>query len=290
MRVLLTGAAGFVGRHLHRALEARRHSVTTCDLRPADYGDALDFFRHNRTRFDIAFHCAAVIGGRASIDGHPLGVATNLALDSWFMRWLVTSGTPRAVYYSSSASYPVALQGENSGHRLREDDIDLDRPGRPDASYGLAKLTGEQLVPYVEAEGCRVHVLRPMSGYGADQSTDYPFPSFIQRAKRRDDPFEIWGTGRQTRDWIHVDDIVGATLATIEQDIAGPVNLGTGRSVSFNQLAELVCAEAGYQPELRHILGAPDGVQYRVADPTKLLTYYRPTVTLEEGIRRALKD
>jgi nucleoside-diphosphate-sugar epimerase len=288
MRIFLSGSAGFIGRHLHRALDERGHHVTTCDLKAAHLGDALDFFRRDRTRYDLAIHCAAIVGGRASIDGHPLGVGTNLALDAWFMRWLAASGTPRAVYYSSSAAYPVALQGEDSGHLLREDDIDLACPGRPDATYGLAKLTGEQLVPYAEAEGCRVHVLRPMSGYGADQALDYPFPSFIGRARRREDPFEIWGTGRQVRDWVHIADVIGATLAAVDQDVTGPTNIGTGRATSFNELAELVCKEAGYQPELRHLLGAPDGVQYRVADPTKMLTMYQPKVTLEEGIHHAL--
>jgi nucleoside-diphosphate-sugar epimerase len=294
MRVLITGHRGFIGRHLAAACEARGWEVTGIDLSdhsvPSRHRDALDFFRRDHTRYDLAFHCAAIVGGRASIDGHPLGVGTNLALDSWFMRWLAASNTPRAVYYSSSAAYPVAWQGENSGHRLHEDDIHLARPGRPDATYGLAKLTGEQLVPYVEAEGCRVHVLRPMSGYGADQALNYPFPSFIARARRREDPFEIWGTGRQVRDWIHIDDVVGATMAVIDQDVQSPVNLGTGRATSFNELADMVCAEAGYRPKYKHIVGAPDGVQYRVADPTKLLTIYQPKVTLEEGIRRALKD
>lgn len=290
MRVLLTGSGGFVGRHLHRALDARGDTVTTCDLRAAHIGDALDYFRRDRTRHDLAVHCAAIVGGRASIDGSPLGVGTNLALDSWFLRWLATSGTPRAVYYSSSAAYPVALQGEDSGHQLREDDIELTRPGRPDSTYGLAKLTGEQLVPYAEAEGCRVHVLRPMSGYGPGQSLDYPFPSFIARARRGDDPFEVWGTGRQVRDWVHIDDLVGATLAAVDQDVPGATNIGTGRATSFNELARMVCAEAGYRPWLKHVIGAPDGVQYRVADPAKLLSFYRPRVTLDEGIRRALKD
>ncbi|MFG3051915.1 NAD-dependent epimerase/dehydratase family protein [Kitasatospora sp. NPDC048239] len=288
MRVLLTGSAGFIGRHLHRALDERGHHITTCDLRAAHIGDALDFFRRDRTPYDLAIHCAAIVGGRASIDGSPLGVGTNLALDAWFMRWLLASKTRRAIYYSSSAAYPVDLQGEDSGHRLREDDIDLTAPRRPDATYGLAKLTGEQLVPYVEAEGCRVHVLRPMSGYGADQALDYPFPSFIARARRREDPFEIWGTGRQVRDWVHVDDVVGATLAAIDQDVQGPVNIGTGRATSFNELAEMVCSQAGYKPELRHRLDAPDGVQYRVADPTKLLSFYAPKISLEEGIHGAL--
>lgn len=290
MRVFLSGSAGFIGRNLHRTLDEQGHHVTTCDLRAAHIGDALDFFRRDRTPYDLAIHCAAIVGGRASIDGHPLGVATNLALDAWYMRWLIASRTRRAVYYSSSAAYPVDLQGPDSGHRLSEDDIDLTAPRQPDATYGLAKLTGEQLVPYAEAEGSRVHVLRPMSGYGTDQALDYPFPSFIQRARRREGPFEIWGTGRQVRDWVHIDDVVGATLAAVDQDVTGPTNIGTGRATSFNSLAALVCAEAGYKPTLHHILGAPDGVQYRVADPTKLHSFYQPRISLEEGVRRALRN
>ncbi|UUN29793.1 NAD-dependent epimerase/dehydratase family protein [Streptomyces sp. FIT100] len=99
-------------------------------------------------------HCAANVGA-------PLGVATNLALDPWYFRWLARTGTPRAVYYSSSAAYPVALQRRGPIHRLPETEVDPARPGQLDATYGLAKLTGELLVPYAEAEGTRVTVLRP---------------------------------------------------------------------------------------------------------------------------------
>lgn len=286
MRVLLTGARGFVGRHLHAALDARGWDVTGIDL--VDGHDALDFFRTNDTRYELAIHCAAIVGGRASIDGSPLGVATNLALDAWYFRWLVKTGTPRAVYYSSSAAYPVELQQPGPVRRLTETDIDLDNPRLPDATYGLAKVTGERLARYAEAEGCRVHVLRPMSGYGTDQADCYPFPAFIARALRQDDPFEIWGDGGSTRDWIHIDDLVGATLAAVDQDVTGPINLGTGRATSFDELAHLVTREHGYLPALKHRLAAPQGVYHRVADPTRMRAFYRPTVSLEAGISRAL--
>ena len=291
MRVLLTGASGFVGRHLHQALEARGDDVSAIDLR-GTYDvytrDALDFFRINDHQFDLAIHCAAVVGGRASIDGSPLGVATNLALDSWYMRWLIRNKIPRAVYFSSSAAYPIALQQPGEIHRLDETDIDLAHPGKPDATYGLAKLTGEQLAPVVEAHGTRVHVLRPFSGYGEDQDDAYPFPAFIGRARRREDPFEIWGDGTSTRDWIHIDDLVGATLAAVDQDVPGPVNLGWGRATSFDELAHLVTTTAGYQPELKHLPSAPQGVHHRVCDPKRMLDFYAPRVSLEEGIQRAL--
>src|SRR3982751_2447609 len=94
MRVLLTGHAGFVGRHLEAAMVDRGWTVTGIELRYPFLYDALDFFREDDRRFDLAIHCAAIVGGRASIDGSPLGVATNLALDAWYMRWLVRTGTP----------------------------------------------------------------------------------------------------------------------------------------------------------------------------------------------------
>jgi nucleoside-diphosphate-sugar epimerase len=288
MRVLLTGHRGFVGRHLEEALVERGDQVTGIELRAPYLYDALDFFRRDDQPFDLAIHCAAIVGGRASIDGSPLGVATNLALDSWYFRWLVRNRIPRAVYFSSSAAYPVELQQPGLVHRLVEEDIDLDNPRLPDATYGLAKVTGERLAAYAEAEGCRVHVFRPMSGYGEDQDDVYPFPSFIARAQRRQDPFEIWGAGDSTRDWIHVSDLVGAVLAGVDQDVIGPINLGWGRATSFDDLARLVTKTAGYKPALKHLGDAPRGVHHRVCDPSRMLGFYTPTVTLEEGVRRAL--
>ena len=257
MHVLLTGSAGFVGRHLHAALDARGDTVTAVDL--IHGRDALDLFRFDSAPYDLAIHCAAIVGGRASIDGSPLGVATNLALDSWYMRWLARLGIPRAVYFSSSAAYPVILQQPGEVRRLVETDIDYQRPGRPDATYGLAKLTGEQLCQYAATEGTQMTILRPFSGYGSDQDDAYPFPAFIRRARERQDPFEVWGDGKSTRDWIHIDD-----------------------------LARIVCAGAGYQPQLKHRADAPRGVHHRVCDPGRMLGFYQPTITLEEGVRRAL--
>ncbi|MET8080006.1 NAD-dependent epimerase/dehydratase family protein [Streptomyces sp. NPDC005303] len=287
MRALLTGSGGFVGRHLHRALDERGYEITCVEL--ADGDDALDFFRTNDTRYDLAIHAAAIVGGRASIDGSPLGVATNLALDAWYMRWLIRTGTPRAVFFSSSAAYPVALQQPGDVRRLYEEDINLAYMEEPDASYGWAKLTGEKLASYAEAEGCRILIPRPFSGYGEDQDEAYPFPAFIARAKRRDDPFEIWGSGDSTRDWIHVDDLVGATLALLDNEVTGPVNLGWGRATSFDELARIVTDAAGYRPHFKHRQDAPQGVHHRVSDPSRMLNHYVPTVTLEEGVRRALE-
>jgi nucleoside-diphosphate-sugar epimerase len=270
-------------------MEERGWDVLGVDLKRGAC-DALDFFRDADQRYDLAIHCAAIVGGRASIDGSPLGVGTNLALDAWYMRWLARTGTPRAVYFSSSAAYPVHLQAKGWPFtRLHESYIDHEEPAAPDASYGWAKLTGEKLARYAAAEGCRILIPRPFSGYGEDQDLCYPFPAFAARARRREDPFTIWGDGTSARDWIHISDLVGATLALLDAGVTGPVNLGTGRATSFDELAELMASAAGYTPELQYEATAPQGVHTRVCDPSRMREWYEPKVSLEEGVRRAVE-
>jgi nucleoside-diphosphate-sugar epimerase len=250
--------------------------------------DARKFFATDETCFDLVVHLAAIVGGRATIEGEPLSVAVDLAIDSELFQWALRTKPGRIVYYSSSAAYPIKLQDYGSTHQLVETDIDLNDIQSPDYTYGWAKLTGEMLAGYAEKEGLRVHVFRPFSGYGEDQSLDYPFPSFIKRGVDKANPFKIWGSGNQVRDFIHMDDVVAATIEAVRQDVQGPINLGLGRPTSFNELAALVSSECGYSPEIEHVLGAPEGVQYRCSDPAKMLSFYTPKISLEEGISRAV--
>lgn len=287
MQVLLTGSAGFLGRHLHAALEERGDEVVAVDI--VDGNDCFDLFRTCDSAFDLVLHCAAVEPHRTAIDSAPLKVgAGNLALDAAMFDWAARTRPSRIVYFSSSAAYPTYLQGNDLRCQLRERDVNLDNPDAPDAIYGWVKLTGERLAAAYRSAGGAVTVARTFSGYGEDQSSDFPFGAFRDRALRKDDPFEIWGDGTQVRDWVHVDDLVGAILAAYEHGVDGPVNLCTGRPTSFNELARMFAEQAGYEPELKHLTDAPRGVAYRVGDPTLLHTFYEPKVSLEYGIRRAL--
>ena len=296
MRALVTGHRGFIGRHITRVLEDAGYRVSGADI--ADGDDARDCFRYDSTRFDVAVHCAAVVGGRAVIEGAPLDLAVNLELDAAFFAWAERTRPGRAVYLSSSAAYPVRLQtlewlDHHGPTRLAEHYINLTQWGKtgdwsPDALYGWCKLTGEHLALLARDAGVTVSIVRPFSGYGADQADCYPFPALAGRAARREDPFVIWGSGDQVRDFIHVDDICAAIMTMISEGIDGPVNLGTGRAASMRDLAGLMCAAAAYEPEFRPLPGKPSGVAYRVADITRMSEFFTPKVSLEEGVARAL--
>jgi nucleoside-diphosphate-sugar epimerase len=196
------------------------------------------------------------------------------------------------VYFSSSAAYPIDLQNDWAITRtLVEQDIKIGgNIGRPDQTYGLAKLVGEVLAEEVSSAGIPVHVFRPFTGYAGDQDPEYPFRAFLDRALAHDDPFEIWGDGRQTRDFIHISDIVAAVFSAIDQDVRGPVNLCTGVATDFSTLARMMTSQAGYHPQLKYLTDKPVGVQYRVGNPDRMLRYFEPTISLAEGIAMALKD
>lgn len=283
MRALITGHRGFIGSRLVTRLH--NYNLTLIDI--VEGNDARDFFRTDNTKYDVVWHMAGVIGGRKGIEGQPLSVAVDLSIDAEYFNWIMRTKPTHAVYMSSSAAYPTELQKRGLKVRLSEDAIDLTRVENPDYTYGWSKLTGEYLAQFVE--GTKMHIFRPFSGYGETQALDYPFPSFIDRANRKADPFDIWGDGEQVRDFIHVDDLIDCMQAAIEQDVDGPVNIGWGRATSFNQLAGLVSKAAGHFPNrYNHIINNPVGVDYRVCDNRKMLEFYKPKITLEEGIQRAL--
>lgn len=303
MKILITGSEGFVGRHFWDYLTKQDYvaEIDGMDIaHPRVPRDCRHFFREDEgTPYDLVIHLAAIVGGRAKIEGQPLAIADNLSIDAEMFQWALRAKPKELIYFSSSAAYPTKLQTGTYPTQLHESDINHSDPKLPDEMYGWAKLTGEMMALKAIDHGIKTHIFRPFSGYGTDQDSSYPFRMFIQRAMTQEDPFTIWGDGHQARDFIHIDDVVEATMRAVEYGIKGPINLGTGRATTFNQLAEMVTKAvrvadpttgANYRPMINHKLDAPTGVTYRVSDPTKMHEFYKPTVTLEEGIDRAIKE
>lgn len=330
MKALVTGSAGFLGRHFTVELKARGWEVIGADVRQHYVFDALNIFRGGPRQdksapYDLVVHCAAVEPHRAAIDGQPMHLAQNLLLDSAMFDWAVRTGQKRVLYISSCAAYPVwqpslllkpkpmsdadvealrrsFIDAQSKPHQIThlgpgmeitpgrtpESEIDLDRPAAPFDSYGWLKLTGEKMAADAARAGLPVHVVRPWSGYGEDQGENWPFGAFMSRARRREDPFVIWGDGTQVRDWIHVSDLVAGALEVVEQDVREPVNLCTGIGTSMAELVQLACKTAGYEPDVELRTDKPAGVAYRVGDPTRFHQIYTPKVTLAEGVERAL--
>jgi len=289
VKALVTGSSGFVGRHFVPFLKSKGYLVTSIDIKTGL--DCRDFFKNSKDSFDLVVHLAAIVGGRETIEGEPLSVATDLSIDAEMFNWAIKTKPKKIIYYSSSAAYPTQLQAYGLDTKLQEGMIDLENVKNPDESYGWAKLTGEMLASYARNAGINVYVFRPFSGYGFDQDLNYPFPSFVKRVIDRVENFEIWGDGSQVRDFIHIDDVIAGTMAFVDNNIQAPINLGWGRATSFNDLAELFFKISDWRPKngITHLLDKPKGVMYRCSDNSKMLEVYQPKITLEDGIREALE-
>ncbi len=245
-------------------------------------------------RFSDVFHFAAIVGGRLKIEGDPMMVALDLSIDAEFFYWVTQHKPERVLYPSSSAAYPVSLQTDQAAIALGEGDIDFaGNLGTPDMTYGWSKLTGEFLAQIAAKHyGIRVVCIRPFSGYGEDQETSYPVPAIAARAARREDPFEVWGSGKQGRDFVHIDDILDFIFVLLDHVSDGSAyNIGSGRLTSFLELIELFGDIAGYKPTIKPLLDKPVGVHSRYANMDMVFSKFdwRPKISLREGMERVYR-
>jgi len=289
-KILITGHKGFVGKHFVKHIHNRypEATITGCDIKDSLLYDCRNLFKDDTTVYDLVIHLAAIVGGRQTIENDPLAVATDLSIDSEMFNWAVKTKQKKIVYFSSSAAYPITLQTEDKKHKLKESDINLLDIKTPDFSYGWSKLTGEMLANYAKNNyGLNVYVFRPFSGFGFDQDLDYPFPSFLNRVINKVDKFQIWGDGTQVRDFIYIDDVIKGVFKTVELNIQNPVNLGTGRPVSFTELANIMFNIYNYHPknDIDYLLDKPKGVMYRCSDNSLFKSYYSFDNELEDILR-----
>jgi nucleoside-diphosphate-sugar epimerase len=242
-------------------------------------------------RLGDVYHFAAIVGGRLKIEGDPMAVALDLSIDAEFFYWVCQHKPERVLYPSSSAAYPINLQSPTGAIALSEGDIDFNKNlGVPDMTYGWSKLTGEFLAQIAARHyGISVVCIRPFSGYGEDQDLSYPVPAIAARAAKKENPFEVWGTGKQGRDFVHIDDVLDLIQILMDQISDGSAfNIGSGELTTFLELIGHFTRFAGYTPEIKPLLDKPVGVHSRYCDMSLVENRFgwKPKISLEEGMRR----
>jgi nucleoside-diphosphate-sugar epimerase len=319
-KILITGGAGFVGRHFTRSMLDKGCDVYCVDpvaehtggidpekgwplFNPFDYRNfkfykedcRLFFKRVQDTDFDYCFHLAAMVGGRLMIENNPLAIADDLSIDSEYWQWAKMTHPKKTICFSSSAAYPVKYQKQEEYKLLTEDMINFNEDiGMPDMSYGWAKLTCEYMAKLAyEKHGLHSVVYRPFSGYGEDQDLSYPFPSICKRAVENKNKgiLKVWGSGDQMRDFIHISDCVEGVLSTMDKiDNGDALNLSTGIYTSFKQFASIAANMYGYNPEVEGTSDKPEGVFARAGNTAKIRKYgFEYSIPFEDGISRVIK-
>ncbi|WP_226369946.1 NAD-dependent epimerase/dehydratase family protein [Pseudonocardia oceani] len=308
--VLVTGGASFIGSHLVDALVGRGARVRVVDNlssgRRENIADhiasgAVEFREADLLRSDVVdaatagtdvvFHIAADHGGRGYIDLHQVACSTNLVLDGMVFRSAERAGAEKVVFASSGCVYPEHLQND-PGELLYLTEGLVAPPYAADNLYGWAKLMGELTLRAYCAEGrLAAASVRYFTAYGPRCPESHAVMAMIARAMTGQDPFEIWGTGEQVRNWTHVQDIVEGTIRAAEEIHDGTaVNIGTMERTSVVECAREVLAYMGREARFVFDPSKPTGPYNRVSDLTlcRELLGWEPEIDFKTGLRSTI--
>src|SRR2546423_9383764 len=219
---------------------------------------------------DTVFHLAADHGGRGYVDLHQAGPASNFFLDGLVFSEALRAKVKKVVFASSGCVYPNFLQSDIQKEVYLTEDL-TKGPNDADNTYGWAKLMGEfTLIAYAKEHGIGAASCRYFTVYGPRGVENHAVIAMIARAFMRQDPFEVWGTGEQIRNWTYVDDIVEGTILAAEKIEDGTaVNLGTMERVRVLDAVDMVIDYAkgrhpDYDPQIQTEPDMPTGPYNRV--------------------------
>jgi len=321
-KILVTGGASFIGSHLVDTLLNKGAQVIVADdfssgslsnleyplkrIGPSSWnhdglhvheGDLKDrgFTRSVLKGCEVIFHLAALHGGRGYIHTHPAQCCSNMIIDQLVFEEAQRAGIERLCFASSACVYPAYLQEETgSSYLLKEDDADPFVRDRAfaDLEYGWAKLMGEMaLKAYHRQYGMKTSAVRIFTAYGPRENETHAIIALIAKAFVRMDPYVIWGTGEQDRNFTYVQDIVDAMILAAERvEDGSPINAGRPDRLTINQACELVFKLLDWKPrEIRKDLSKPQGVASRAADVARAKKLgWEPKVGYEEGFRKTI--
>ena len=307
-RVLITGAGGFIGHHLTKHLVGLGYWVRGVDIKspefepsPAHEFELLDLRRwENCVRatagVEEVFNLAANMGGIGFIEANKAVIMhDNVLINVHMLEAARVAGARRFLFTSSACVYPQYLQRKADVAALKEEDA---YPADPEDGYGWEKLfTERQCRHYAEDYGLDTRVVRFHNIYGPLGTYDggrEKSPAAICRKVALADnggEVEIWGDGNQTRSYCYIDDCVEGIVRLMRSRHREPLNLGTERLVTINDLVDIVAHAAGKTLRRRHDVSKPQGVRGRNSDNVRLRAVlgWEPRVPLEEGMERTYR-
>ena len=309
-QVLVTGGCSFIGSHLVGALVERGASVRVVDNLSSgrkayiqhwidnagvDFQEADLLAAGTAERavegMDNVFHLAADHGGRGYIDLHQAACSTNLALDGLMIRAAHRGGVKHFTFASSGCVYPTHLQADPSQTVYLKEDM-VQPPYQADDLYGWAKLMAElSLRAYYHDYGFKSACLRYFTVYGERCTESHAVIAMIARAYVKQDPFVVWGTGEQIRNWTYVGDIVEGTIRAAEcVEDATAINLGTMERIRVIDAAQAIIKHCGYEPVIQTDPSKPTGPYNRVADNTlaRELLGWSPAMGFYQGLEQTI--
>jgi nucleoside-diphosphate-sugar epimerase len=306
VRVLVTGAGGFIGHHLVTFLKERGYWVRGVDLKDPEYTttdadefDLLDLRRWENCLqatqgVDEVYALAADMGGMGFISSHHAQILhNNILMSTHTLDAARENGVGRYLYTSSACVYPEYRQVDTNVEPLREEHA---YPAAPQDAYGWEKLITERLCTHyrddygIETRTVRFHnIFGPLGTWdGGREKAPAALCRKVAVAKLTGNPeIEIWGDGEQTRSFCYIDDCVEGLYRLMRSDYPEPLNLGQDRLISINELADLVAEVAGVSITKKHVPG-PQGVRGRNSDNSLLrqVLGWEPGISLEQGFAK----
>lgn len=309
-KVLVTGGMGFIGSHVVEQLLEKQGEVTVLDnlqngnldnLKsvPGKFlfieGDCTDIKTAKKAckGQDIVMNLAARVGG---IEYNRIHQATmmrdNLLIGSVMLEGARKAGVKTFLVVSSACVYPRDCKVPTP-----ESEGFLDEPEPTNGGYGWAKRTAEKLGMYYEEEfGMKVGIVRPYNCYGPrdhfDPEVSHVIPALIKRVMDGENPIKVWGSGKQTRAFLYVEDLADGMIRSIENyPVADPINLGSDEEISINDLIEKIIKACGVSTKVEFDLTKPDGSPRRNSDNRKAKekTGFVPKTSLDEGLQRTIE-
>ena len=299
--VLVTGGTGFIGTNIvEQLLKSGAKIRVPIHKRPLNIKDKrIETVKADLTKVedclavvkgaDYVFHAGGGAIGAAVTAGNPMSaIALNMITTIQTLQAAWIGGVERFLLLSSHTTYP------NANYPIKEEEM---WSGPTDPSYfgyGWMRRYLERLAEFaVSKSKMKIAIVRPTAAYGRwdnfDPATSHVIPALIRRAVEKEDPFVVWGTGEEVRDFIHASDIARGSLLALEKHaICDPINLGYGKAVKIKEIVTMVLKAAGHEKaRVEFDTSKPTTIPFRMVDTSKAkkVLGFEPQVSLEDGLK-----